>query len=97
MKAARGLCGECWFRWRLRRDGKLMAHTLYAGSEGFSCVGAGSLPATRRPAPEKRANETTVDTQIREAHERDPEGMLKAEAWVKREQNGAHRRPGRRG
>jgi hypothetical protein len=36
---ARGGCPMCGYRWRLRKDGAIMAHTLYAGGKPFGCKG----------------------------------------------------------
>jgi hypothetical protein len=37
MKAKRGKCPACGYRFRLRADGRLMTHTLYLGSVPFRC------------------------------------------------------------
>jgi len=43
--ARRGQCPVCRYRWRLRADGTIQAHTLYSGRDPHPCDGAGQLPA----------------------------------------------------
>jgi hypothetical protein len=40
----RGQCPVCRFRFRLRKDGTLMAHILYSNGQRHACKGAGSPP-----------------------------------------------------
>src|SRR5262245_39745539 len=62
----RGTCGECGYRFKLKKDGTLMAHNLWHGTQATECAGGGKSPKAD-PLSVSRAPQEPLHPSWREA------------------------------